>query len=86
MWYQDVGEKLLGGHAMCVVGYNAEGFIVRNSWGDDWLDNGYCMFPYSDWGMQWEVWSTVDAKSNPNPPTPVKRSCWKRFWDWVLHR
>ncbi len=38
----------LGYHAMVVVGYNDRGniFIVRNSWGRDWADNGYCYMPY----------------------------------------
>jgi len=31
-----------GGHAVCVVGYTKQGtFIVRNSWGDGWGDNGF---------------------------------------------
>ncbi len=30
-----------GGHAVSLVGYNKERFIVRNSWGDRWGDNGF---------------------------------------------
>lgn len=30
-----------GGHAVCLVGYTPDHFIVRNSWGDDWGDNGF---------------------------------------------
>jgi C1A family cysteine protease len=31
-----------GGHAICVVGYRADGrFIVRNSWGTGWGDQGF---------------------------------------------
>lgn len=30
-----------GGHAICIVGYNSDGFIVRNSWGTQWGDNGF---------------------------------------------
>jgi len=70
MWYKRPGDYLLGGHAMTIVGYNDDGFIIRNSWGDDWGDEGYTIFPYYDWGCQWEVWSTVDAESDPNPPDP----------------
>lgn len=35
-------------HAMVICGYSdSEGyFIVRNSWGVDFGDNGYCYFPY----------------------------------------
>ena len=31
-----------GGHAVCVVGYKADGtFIIRNSWGTGWGDKGF---------------------------------------------
>jgi hypothetical protein len=37
-----------GGHAMLIVGYdNSERmFLVRNSWGAEWGDRGYCKIPY----------------------------------------
>lgn len=38
-----------GGHAMLCVGYSDvdQVFIVRNSWGADWGDRGYCYMPYA---------------------------------------
>jgi C1A family cysteine protease len=36
------GEPVrLGGHAMTPVGYDSECLVVRNSWGEDWSENGY---------------------------------------------
>lgn len=37
-----------GAHAMLAVGYSDidEVFIIRNSWGDHWGDQGYCYIPY----------------------------------------
>jgi C1A family cysteine protease len=37
-----------GGHAMLCVGYSDDDqvFIVRNSWGEEWGDRGYCYIPY----------------------------------------
>ncbi|MCC5829226.1 MAG: C1 family peptidase [Phycisphaeraceae bacterium] len=35
-----------GGHAVTIVGYNDLGFIVKNSWGTDWGDNGYAIVSY----------------------------------------
>lgn len=37
----------LGNHAMQVVGYNEDGFKVRNSWGRNWGNNGYCIIDYA---------------------------------------
>jgi len=41
-------EEILGGHAVVAVGYDdsRECFIVRNSWGKDWGDNGHFYMPY----------------------------------------
>ena len=42
------GEKNLGGHAVCAVGYDdaAKRVLVRNSWGADWGMAGYFTMPY----------------------------------------
>jgi len=42
------GEKVLGGHAVCAVGYDdaAKRILVRNSWGADWGLGGYFTMPY----------------------------------------
>ena len=36
-------------HAMAIVGYSdqLQMFVVRNSWGQDWGDGGYCYIPYA---------------------------------------
>jgi len=60
LWKQRKGEEKLGCHAMAVIGFNPKGFIVRNSWGQHWDDNGYCLYPYSDWGCHTEIWTVVN--------------------------
>ena len=42
-------EKVLGGHAIIVVGYDLDKqhFICRNSWGDEWGDKGYFYMPFA---------------------------------------
>lgn len=56
------GERLLGGHAVLVVGWdNYRGgklFVVRNSWGTDWADSGYCYFPEDYLQHVFDAWST----------------------------
>ena len=63
MWKARQGETNMGGHAMAIVGYNSKGFIIRNSWGDNWGDNGYTIYPYEDWGAHIEIWTSVDTSS-----------------------
>ena len=64
MWKKENPESQMnGGHAMTIVGYNSEGFLIRNTWGTSWGNDGYCLYPYDDWGAHWEIWTTIDEKS-----------------------
>lgn len=50
----------IGGHAVLFVGYGKDGFILRNSWGEEFGDNGYVIFPYEKFykcGM--EYWTLI---------------------------
>ncbi|MDJ0805822.1 MAG: C1 family peptidase [Gammaproteobacteria bacterium] len=38
-----------GGHAFAIVGYNEQGFLVQNSWGPGWGDQGLALWSYEDW-------------------------------------
>jgi C1A family cysteine protease len=42
------GERMVGGHAVCGVGYDdaKKTLIVRNSWGKNWGMEGYFAMPY----------------------------------------
>lgn len=46
---KETARESHSGHAMLCVGYSDPDqlFIVRNSWGTDWGDGGYCYIPYS---------------------------------------
>ncbi len=61
-----------GGHAVCCVGYRLAQrvFIIRNSWGTNWGDRGYCLMPFdyvtrtdlsSDWWTIQDVLWDIDA-------------------------
>ena len=43
------GEKLMGGHAILIVGYDAikQLFLIRNSWGPTWGLGGYAWVPFA---------------------------------------
>lgn len=62
-------ERLLGGHAVLIVGYDAvrQHYIVRNSWGTAWGDKGYFYMPFSviqDTSMSSDFW-IIKEVSNP---------------------
>jgi hypothetical protein len=45
------------GHAIALVGYGREGFIVQNSWGKKWGSNGFALLPYEDFMLHaTDVW------------------------------
>lgn len=63
-WRQtNSSQPMLGGHAVAIVGWNKDSFIIRNSWGRDWGYNGYCYYPFEYWGEHWEIWTTIDKDS-----------------------
>jgi C1A family cysteine protease len=61
-------EELMGGHAVCVVGFNDAGklFKFKNSWGAKWADNGYGYLPY-EYIRKYcsDAWSGTDLIENP---------------------
>ena len=77
-------EKSLGGHGMCMVGYDLEKrlFLAKNSFGSDWGDGGYCWIPF-DYIRQeaYDIWtfdipnqtgdSNVLSKTLPLPILPI---------------
>jgi len=42
-------DKSMGGHALALIGYTEDGFIVQNSWGPDWGYHGFAILSYEDW-------------------------------------
>jgi C1A family cysteine protease len=62
------GREEHGNHAMLCVGYSDpyKVFVVRNSWGKDWGDQGYCYIPYDYMANPeycWDCW-TIQAVSD----------------------
>jgi C1A family cysteine protease len=57
-------EIMLGGHAMCAVGYDRDKkwFIVRNSWGVDFGDKGYCYIPFDYMKQAEDRWTIRKLK------------------------
>lgn len=41
-------SKIDGGHAFAVVGYTDVGFVIQNSWNNDWGKDGFAIIQYDD--------------------------------------
>lgn len=52
LWTPEKSEEGIGGHAMCIIGYNdlkfGGAFEIMNSWGKNHGDNGFIWIRYSD--------------------------------------
>lgn len=58
LFWKPVGEKQ-GGHAVVFTGWNEQGFILQNSWGTTWQQNGKTIFPFEDWNTVIESWTIM---------------------------
>jgi C1A family cysteine protease len=61
-------ERVLGGHAVCVIGYNdaKQCFLVRNSWGRGWGLNGNFYLPYkyaTTKTLAFDAWVIYDVEN-----------------------
>ena len=59
-WNKMNGDGFYGYHAISIVGYNEDGFIIRNSWGTSFGNRGYTVLKYEDYPKMLEVWTIVD--------------------------
>ena len=61
-------EEIIGGHAVCIVGFNDAGqlFKFKNSWSAKWADKGYGYLPYNYIKRYCsDAWSATDLIENP---------------------
>ena len=59
-WNKQVdNQQLMGYHAISIVGYDEEGFIIRNSWGKGFADNGYTKIKNENINKFVELWCVL---------------------------
>lgn len=67
------GTVVSGAHALTIYGWNEFGWLVLNTWGTDFCQNGTAIIPY-DYGLN-EAWGTTDEINitvNDDSPVIVK--------------
>ena len=68
--YIPFDETDLSGHMMIIIGWNELGFIVQNSWGKEWGDNGTAILPYEytieeAWGITFNANEVYNSTKKP---------------------
>lgn len=58
-WRKNGNQRVIGFHAIAIVGYTESGFIIRNSWGRGFGENGYTHLTNEETGQLLEAWSIV---------------------------
>ena len=53
----DAEGPSVGGHAMCVVGYEGDNFEIVNSWGTGWRDRGFARLTASRLATATDLWA-----------------------------
>lgn len=75
-------ERLAGGHAICIVGYDdtRKLFKFKNSWGKMWGDKGYGYLPYK-YMVEYcvDAWSATDLIENPKALVKKLEQIIKKF-------
>jgi C1A family cysteine protease len=86
--YTHSSNENRGYHAVMVYGWNEQGWLVQNSWGEYWGDNGTFILPY-DVELK-EAWCVVDNIANngdiikPNDNFFVNKHPHKYYYEEVL--
>lgn len=72
-WNPNIGDtRSLGGHAMCVVGYDEgkRAFKIMNSWGEDWGQDGFFWIKYEDYGKLCKYGYAMVLTGGSDEPVP----------------
>jgi len=69
LWAPVAGEAIMGGHAMCVIGFDqlTKRFEVINSWGTDWGKGGFFTISFADYAKYCKYGYQFSLVEKPNP-------------------
>ena len=82
-----------GGHAFALVGYDARGFVLQNSWSTTWGAGGFAVITYLDWlangmdawvvalGVPGVIAGRLAVGQVANPTGPAATADHSKWWD-----
>lgn len=75
---------VIGGHACAMVGWTKTHWIFKNSWGDQWGDEGYCYWPMEATSQLFSIWSFIDVENPALIKERLIEANRKLVPDWAL--
>ena len=85
-WNPNTDEPILGGHAVCVIGYNnnTKRFEILNSWGPSWGNGGYFTISYQDYARYCKYGYQITLEnSHPEQPINLSGAFQFRKFTWI---
>lgn len=76
------GSRAKGGHCVLIVGWNENGWIIQNSWGKSWGNNGRATIPYN--APIKEMWGVSDNIINGNDISISKTGKFAQFIQFIV--
>ena len=75
---QITNNQISGYHMLLIYGWNELGYLVQNSWGKDWGNNGTAILPY-----EYEIDSAWAISTYTNNIITYQ-NIWKKIYSWFL--
>lgn len=76
--YKHITGSLLGGHCVCIVGYDTAGkyWICKNSWGTGFGESGYFKIAFGECGIEGQVYGATGIVNDYNINGVLVQGLW----------
>ena len=73
-------DKIIGGHAIVIYGWNEKGWLCQNSWGGNWGNKGRFIIPYNfEFTEMWGVTDNITDDIIMPKRSKLRDICYKLF-------
>jgi hypothetical protein len=80
--YRHISGQRLGGHCICIIGYSDADscWIIKNSWGAGWGEQGFGRIAYGEVGIDYEMWGVEVSEIAPNGQKWLEKQLITGIW------